>query len=453
MLPSMLPRLINLETGLPLVACAIVVSIATGTLCGFPRIGTRGTLHFAGLLKDGQRTTGAGSRSRLRSGLVIGQIALSLMLLVAAGLMGRGFVQLLRTDRGFDPTGLLTLHVTLPFEKYKDDAVRVATLGQLLQRAMSLPGVTSVGAVTGYPSSSMGTLGGGPLPARVAGAPSTVTAILRAASPTYFTAMRTSLVAGRPFSDRDRADAPPVAIVTETLARAYWNEESPVGKPLVIPAAMSGFPNADVTATVVGVVADMRFGKTGSPSLFVPIAQRPSFWTDLVVRTDRDPATLTATVRRALLDIEGQLLVEQIAPMTTIIGDRIALEKTQSVLVGIFSGLATVLSAVGLYGLLAQLVAHRLREIGVRRAIGAQSADILRLVMRRGLNLAALGAIGGMAGAFAIQRLVGSRVFGLSSFDARIVIGSATVLVAIALLASYVPARRAIRVDPMIAMR
>jgi putative ABC transport system permease protein len=162
---------------------------------------------------------------------------------------------------------------------------------------------------------------------------------------------------------------------------------------------------------------------------------------------------LTATVRRALLDIEGQLLVEQIAPMTTIIGDRIALEKTQSVLVGIFSGLATVLSAVGLYGLLAQLVAHRLREIGVRRAIGAQSADILRLVMRRGLNLAALGAIGGMAGAFAIQRLVGSRVFGLSSFDARIVIGSATVLVAIALLASYVPARRAIRVDPMIAMR
>jgi putative ABC transport system permease protein len=374
------------------------------------------------------------------------------VLVVAAGLMWRGLTRVAHADNGFDPNGLLTLHVSLPFEQYQDEATRAAAFDRIVERLGSVPGARVAATVTGYPSSSMGTLGGGPLGARVPGTVSAVTAILRAAGPEYFAVMRTAVLSGRAFTAADRAGAPRVAIVTESLAREYWSGEPAVGNPLVIPAAMTGGSGEGVTVTVVGVVADMRLGARAVPSVFVPMAQQPPFWTDVVVRATADPAAITRGVKRALLEIDSKLLIEQIEPMTTILADRLALDRTQSALAALFGALATLLSAVGLYGLLTHLVADRVQEIGVRRAMGAQRSDILRLVLSRGLTLAGAGAAVGTAGALALQRILGSRIFGLSAFDARVVVAAATGLIAVALVACYLPARRAMRIDPMVAL-
>jgi putative ABC transport system permease protein len=449
MLPSTTPRLRHVQLGAPVLGCALVVSLAAGVLAGLGSTGKR-ALAAGEVLRAGRGVRGA-SRQRLRMVLLVGELALSLVLVVAAGSMGRAFLSLVRTDRGFEPDGLLTMHVTVPFDGGAGGVeARALLFERMAERLEALPGIAEAALVTGYPGSGMGTLGGGPVSSGHEGSSGDVFTLLRSASPSYFATMQTALIEGRSFTPADRPGAPAVAIVNEALAQRLWPGTSAVGRRLPLSAALIG---EDVPVEVVGVVADMRLATTASPALFLPTAQYPAFWTDVLIRTTVAPMSVAAAVRTELRALEPRLLIEGMEPMTAVLADRMALERTQSALAALFGALATILSAVGVYGLLAHLVNQRVQEIGVRRAVGARAGHILGLIVLRGMRPCVAGVAVGGAAALALQRFVASRVFGLSELDPAVVAGAAGLLLLIALVSCWLPAHRAVRIDPLRALR
>ena len=449
-LPSMTPRLANIGINGPIVLSAFAVSIITGLLCSLAPALRASIVAPASALQSAGRTVTA--RHRLQNVLVVFEVAISVTLLVAAGAILRSFAQLTERDRGFAPDELLTMHVTLPFDRYQATSARTSVLAEALSRIRALPGVRAAGAVTGYPGSVMGVLGYGPVTANPSQAQNAVTVSVRAADPGYLTTMGTALVSGRSFSPQDGPTTAPVMIVNRTLARRLWPGEDAVGKQLALPVSMSamGVPRL---LTVVGVAADIHLGATASPEIFIPWTQVPVWWTDVVVRTSGDPARYVAAVRRTLVTLDRQLLIENIAPMTDLLGDYLALQRSQTVIATSFGALATTLSAVGIFGLLSYLVGQRRREIGVRFALGASSGNVFAVVLGRGMMLTVLGvALGGLA-AKGLVAALHARVFGLAAMDLGVFAAAAALMVAVTMIAAFVPAWRAARVDPMDAMR
>lgn len=450
-MPPRLPGLEDVQLSPPVLVFAIAVSIVTALVCGVLPVLNLGSVSASEAL-TGARQSGPRSQ-RLQSALVIAEVAVAVILVVGATLMMRSFTTLLDRDRGFNPHGVFALNVSLPFEqdRYLDDAVRAAALDGIVSRVARLPGVTHAGATNGFPGSALGILGSVMLHPEAGTAKADVSAALRSATPDYFAAMGVEVKRGRVFRPDDTASAPRVAIVNETLARAMWPDGQAIGRQLPVPRG-DDRGTSDLW-TVVGVVADMHLGARGPADIFLPVAQRPAFWIDLVMRTTGEPGALAEPVRRALRELNPDLLIENSKAIDTIVSNSLGLERAQASLATVVAVLSAAVAGVGLYALLAFAVAQRRREFGIRLALGSAPRALSRWMFVRGMRLALGGVAAGSAITFGLVRLLRAQVFGLSSATPLAYVGSALALLVVAALALWAPARRVLQADPLEAMR
>jgi putative ABC transport system permease protein len=436
----------------------MLASVLTGLLCGLaPALQSRKS-DLGDALKDASRNVMGHSRHRLHNILVVTEIALSLILLIGAGMMLKSFARTIGQDRGFNPENVLTLHLTPSFTKYQEVNQRINLDHQVLDSIRKIPGVEGVGEVTGYPASDLGTMGSFQLStatSKTQNANSRIVATFRMASSDYFQVMRIPLVAGRFFNEQDTLTSQPVTIVSQALAKRLWPNEDPIGQQLSVPYSIPGSTTNNGTFLVVGVVGDIKFNGRPASDLYMPRNQSFAFWTDLVIRTTKDPAGYVSAVRQQIREIDRDFVIERVVPMAWVVSDTYALERCQSFILGLFATLALALAAVGIYGLLSYSVNQRTQEIGIRMALGAQAHSILKMVLNRGLVLTSTGLVIGVAGAYGLIRVLQNqnRIFGLSKSDPLTFIWTSALLIIVAVLACYLPARRALRVDPMIALR
>ena len=409
-----------------------------------------------GLKESSRSATGGPGRQRLRGTLVVAEVALSLVLLIGAGLMIRSFARLLAVDPGFDPANVLTAFVSLPPAKYPDASRQAAFFDQLLQRTQNLPGVVAAAAASDLPLYG-GSSTGFDIEGRArseAGQRPLVE--YRAISPEYLRAMGMRLIAGRAFSARDTADAPGVVIINETLAKKYFPNEDPIGRRL----GLSGPPDM---REIVGVVADVRnYGLDAEvkPEAYVPFLQNaPEYLTavaagmNIVVRTVNDPTALASAFRAQVQALDKDQPVAEISTMEVQLAESIAQRRFNMLLLAVFAALALVLAAVGIYGVIAYTVAQRSHEMGIRLALGASRADILKLVFSDAMFTTLTGVTVGLIAALALTRLLSSLLYDVAPTDPLVFLGLAALLILVALIATYVPARRAMRLNPIAALR
>ncbi|HEX9596618.1 MAG TPA: ABC transporter permease, partial [Anaerolineales bacterium] len=373
--------------------------------------------------------------------------------LIGAGLLARSFLALLNVELGFQPARVLAMQVFLYANRYRNNNDRLQFFENTLERLSSLPGVEAAAAVSSLPFveaqidiSSRYTIGGRPVPPKEE-SPINVTVV----TPDYFRVMQIPLLRGRPFTESDTAAAEAVCLINEEMARRHWPTGDPVGQEITLK-----FIGASRPRRVVGVVGSIRHnGLQGSPhpEVFLPLRQEPFGSMTLLVRATEDPAALLPAARAQVWAVDKDMAMWSAAPLDQLISDSVAGRRFQLVLIGVFAGLALVLAAVGVYGVISLLTAQRTHEIGVRMALGAQREDILALVLRQGMSLALLGIALGMGSAVALTRFLSSFLFGVTATDPLTFAAVALVVAVVALAACYVPARRAMRVDPMVALR
>ena len=457
--PDAIPRAEGIGIDARVLVYTLLISVATGVVFGLvPALsaigGRRGRL--SGALKEGGRAVAGGRRGNLaRNVLVIGEVALALMLLVGAGLLIQSFARLQSVDPGFKPGGVITAQVSLPDAKYPDDPRQAAFFQQALERIRGLPGVQHAASIYPLPLSSGS---GFQLSFVVAARPvpkpgEEQSAHVRFISPDYFRTMEIPALRGRSFTEQDGVNDQRVAIVNREMASRIWPGADPLGQRLTF-----GDPTKPTAKwmTVVGVVGDVRGSNLGNEpemELYCSQYQTPSSAAALVVRTASDPLSLVAPVRRALQEIDGDLPLDKVQTMEQVVSSSLAQNRVKTVLLGIFAALALVLAAVGIYGLVSFSVAQRVHEIGIRIALGARRAEVLAMIVRQGMKLVAIGLVAGLGGAFASSRLLADQVYRVSVVDPLTYIGVPIVLTAVALLANWLPARRATRVDPQEALR
>jgi putative ABC transport system permease protein len=448
-LPASLPRLREAAVDWRVLAFTLGLCLVTGIFFGLVPALQTSSERLPDLLKEGAgQASAAPLRRRFRSLLAVVEIAVALALLVVAGLLIQSFDRLRRVDPGFDPQGALTAQMVLPEAKYPATPQRVVFFEQLIERLRALPGVEYVGAVSTAPMSGALVREIIAIPGRVL-TPTEEAVDLDVVTPDYFRAMRIRLLKGRSFTAADRAGSRPVAIVDESMARYYWGRDA-VGKLVAMPGLLHQ------PAEIVGVVASVRrFGldREPEPQIYLPLGVSSDKRMDLVVRTSARPASLTAAVRRATLAIDAEQPVDDLRPLSELVAESIAQQRFNAHLMAAFAALALVLAVVGIYGVLSYTVAQRTREMGIRMALGGRRPAVMRLVLRQGMELVLAGLALGLVLAYSVIRLVTSVFFGLHSADPRVVVGVSLLLTAVALLACYLPARRATRVDPMVALR
>jgi putative ABC transport system permease protein len=454
-IPENISQVQSITVDAKVLVFTLLVSLMTGLIFGLAPAMQSSRVNLNETLKEGGRDSASGSHgNRIRGLLVIAEVAVSLVLLIGAGLLINSFLRLLNVDSGFRADNLLTINVVLPELKYPDQARRTAFYSDLLSRIEALPGVQSA-AVTNYiPLTLQGdtfgiSIEGRPDPGP-AERPDVVTRVI---SPKYFSTMGIELLQGREFGEEDRADSPRVAVISETMARRLWPGEDPVGKRI-----KPGPPDSPVPwRTIIGVVKDVRqFELNADPKLQMYYCYvQPAFFVPsyLVVKTDVEPVSLAAAVRGAVWEIDKDQPVSNIRTMKEVLSESIARQRFSMLLLGIFAAVALALAAVGIYGVMSYSAAQHTREIGIRMALGAQSRDVLKLAIGQGMKLALAGVAVGLIGAFALTRLIESLLFGVSTTDPATFALVTFLLIAVALSACYIPARRATKVDPMIALR
>ncbi len=427
------------------------LSILTGFLFGLlpAFVATRFSVGQA--LKEGGQTTGrAAGRHRLLATLVTAEVTLSLVLLAGAGLMLRSFTRLLRSSPGFVPQSVLTMNVALPEAKYGTNAQMVSFYTRVLERLGNLPGVASAAAGSSLPLLSNSTAS-----FQIQGKPWSPSphAFTDTVSPDYFRALAIPLLRGRAFEPRDTHGSSLVALVDEIAAEMYWHGENPLGQHV----SFQGSPDQPMWLEIVGVVGSVRHGSALAPvrkgHLYLPQAQTPTRWAALVVRTSGDPALLASAVRQEVLAVDSEQPTFDIKTMQAVLSESVSQPRFNMVLLSIFGGLSLVLAAAGIYGVISYSVSQRTREIGIRMALGAQPRDVRALVVRQGLRLVLIGSVLGTAAALAATRLISNLLFGTRPTDPVTYVGVTLLLGAVAWFACWVPARRAARVDPTVALR
>ena len=458
--PESLPRLNDISISWGVLAFAIVVSVATGTIFGLAPAWLTSRLNLTATLRqEGRGTNGSRKRSRLRHVLVIGELALSLVLMVAAGLLLRSFWDLFKVQLGFNPTRVMAIETTLPNPNDpKTDIYRTATqesvfLREALRRIRTLPGVeeTAVSDRAALP------LGHGKIDLRQrpliregldvqrSQPPLIDTAIV---SPEYFHVLGMTLLRGRLFADQDLEDTPSIAIINQAAARTYWPNGDPVGKRVIVRsrAAKPGW------TTIVGVIADARtesLADAGIPQMYFDIYQRPAKFLAVYLRGQVDPAVILAQVRTQIQSVDAELPVFHAETLDDVLSSSLSVRRFSMEMVALFAGTALLLAGLGIYGTISFLVNEQSREIAIRLALGAQRRDILTMVLHQGLTLAAAGAGVGLVGALVVSHLMAGLLYGVSPYDLSTFAGVTAVLTAVAIAASYVPALRAMRLDPI----
>lgn len=452
-----LPRTAEIRVDGVVLVFAIGITMGAALLFGIAPGVQAGSRTVASVLQPGRRSI-AGTGRRVRAAFVVAQIALSAILVVAAALLVRSLIRLYDIDPGFRPAHVLTTRMILVPARYGDSARRAAFLEQVLTRIRAIPGVSDAASIHFLPLSGMGSgtpyhRADRPTPApgeRPGGGVSVVT-------PGYFRTMGIPMLAGRDFDLRDGLRAPLVAVVNRTLAEEQFRGEDPIGKRLKVAWGVAGRPlTDDPEFTIVGIVADsVRAAlhvKSGA-CLYLSHYQAPNFFASLVVRTSGDPQAVASAVRQQIRNVDPEQGTLQTATMDQIVSDSVARPRLQALLLSAFAALALLLACVGLYGVIAYSVEQRRREIGVRLAIGAAPSAVLRLVVGEGLKLTIVGLIAGLAGALATGRYLGTLLYEIRSTDPAVFSGVAALLLLSAIGASYVPARRAMHVEPATILR
>jgi putative ABC transport system permease protein len=446
-----LPRITSVAIDSRVIAFTLVASVVAGFLFGVLPAIQASRPELSRWLKDGRGNSGGAGRS-VRATLAIGEIAVSVLLLVGALLMVRSFARLQSADLGFAPDRVLSLRMILPGYRYQSpDQVRRFAEG-VVARVAALPGVESAGLTNYLPLSGWW----GTRNFRVEGKPvpppdATPEGDFRVATPGYFSTMGIRVLRGRGFTDADSATSPSVVIINETLARQYWPGGDPVGQRMLVDV-----DNGTRAWEIIGVVADVKsFGvqEDTHPELFRPFAQEPSGLLGLVVRFNADPDAQTTMVRRAIWDVDKDQPVSHVLAMSTLAGEALAFQRVSTLLIGGFAVLALTLAAVGVYGVLAYLVTERRREIGIRLALGADRRSVLSLVVGRALFLALLGGLAGLVVAIGLSRVLRTMLYGVEPADPVSYSAAAILVTVVAILASLIPGWRATRVDPIVALR
>ena len=457
--PEKIPRVKEVTVDIWVLGFSLCISLLTGMIFGLAPalLATKPNLNE--WLKEGSKGSSGGFRRRAHHVLVVTEVALALVLLIGAGLMINSFMRLQQVDPGFSTKNVLTMQLSLPQSKYREGAQIRDFYQQLIQRVETLPGVRSVGAVNRLPLSGTGTDRSFIVEGRTSASPGQNSSVeWRAITPNYFSALNIALKDGRFFTEQDHANAPGVAIVNETMARRFWPGESPIGKRI----KMTG--PADLPwLTVVGVVGDVRhFGLDSDvkPEMYFSHLQSP--WPSMpaltrtmavVLQTSSDPNGLTGALRSTVGVMDGDLPLYNIKTMEEVFSKLIARQRFNMLLIAIFAGVALVLAAVGIYGVMAYSVSQRTREIGIRMALGARPADVLKMIVGQGFKLVLIGAVIGLVASFTLTNFLSSLLYGISATDPITFVIVSLVLIGVALAASYVPARRATKIAPIIALR
>ncbi|HEY6401983.1 MAG TPA: ABC transporter permease [Blastocatellia bacterium] len=454
LLPANFPRMGEIALDLPALGFALLLSLATAIIFGFAPAWQSARVELQEAMKESARGSGGARRNRLRGALVAAEVALSLALLVSAGLLFRSFLSLQAVNAGFDAGGVLTMRLAPSGTNFREDPRYVSFYQNVIGKIAATAGVEAVGAINTLPLSN------GPTFAfRIEGRPETTVdkwpgANYRNVTPDYFRAMKIPIAQGRAFTERDNESAPMIAIINQAAAARDFAGQNPIGKRITFGNRdRSGQP---IWVEIVGVAANVRnkeLKDEAEPEIYTAAWQDAFSGMTFVIRSSVEPASLATAVRQAVREVDPAQPVSALRTMETVVVEAVTQPRFNLTLLGLFGGLALALSAAGIYGVTSYAVAQRAQEIGVRKALGAQNGDVLRLVIRQGMAAVLPGVVIGLLITFAATRVMKSMLFGVSPNDPLTFVVIALSLVSVALLACWIPARRATKVDPMVALR
>lgn len=460
--PFSLPAEADITLDWRVLLFAAGLSIFTGLIFGMAPAVHATRADLANSMKEGGRGTGSGAgKQRLRSGLVVTEVALAFLLLAGSGLLIRSFFEMQKVDTGFNAENVITAGLPISDKRFPNPDNLNAYLREIVSNVQIIPGVREVALTSALPLEGWGY----GMPFQIAGRPFVDRAnrkpcFFKMVSPSYFTTLGMTLKKGRGLSERDRKGSPPVTVINETMARKYFPHEDPIGKRILIQQIVPGKTELgpEIPWEVVGIVKDEKVGnlddtRDDNPGVYVSNEQSPVFFQALVIRTAMDPAALRQNITRAVHQVNKDQALSDIKTLEQIKTESLASNRLNSIMLGGFAAVALLLSAIGIYGVISYSVVQRTHEIGIRAALGASRVDVVKMILKVGAVMAAAGLVLGFIGALALTRLLATLLFGVGARDPLTIAGVGVILAAVALIASYLPARRAAKVDPMICLR